>query len=187
MKNYILYAGVNGSGKSTLYHTRSEFKDLPRINTDEILSEFGDWRNSADILKAGKIAVSRIKELFLNEQSFVQETTLCGRGIIQNIINAKENGYKIIVFYVGVNSVDIAKERIAYRVRNGGHGIPDADVERRFHESFNNLKIITPYCDEIYFFDNTENIYPVAVIKNGEKDIISKKLPDWFLNLDDSY
>lgn len=180
MKNYILYAGVNGSGKSTLYHVRSEFKNLPRINTDEILSEFGDWRNYADLLKAGKIAVRRIKELFLNEQSFVQETTLCGRGIIQNIINAKKKGYKITVFYIGVNSVDIAKERIAYRVRHGGHGIPDSDVERRFRESFINLKTILPYCDEVYFFDNTEYIYPIAAIKNGEKELISKILPDWF-------
>ncbi len=181
MKSYIIYAGVNGSGKSTLYHTRSEFKDLPRINTDEILVEFGDWRNPSDLLKAGKIAVTRIKELFLNEQSFVQETTLCGRGIIQNIIKAKKNGYEIILFYVGIDSVDIAKERIAYRVRNGGHGIPDADVERRFCDSFTNLGVIIPYCDEIYFYDNTEYMYPVAVIRAGEKEIISKKLPKWFL------
>lgn len=183
IKNYILYAGVNGSGKSTLYHTRAEFQDLPRINTDEILAEFGDWRNQADLLKAGKIAVGRIKQLFMDEQSFVQETTLCGRGIVQNIINAKKHGYKITVFYVGVDSVELAKERIAYRVKKGGHGIPDADVERRFHESFRNLEIIMPYCDELYFFDNTEYIYPIAAIKGGEKEIISKKLPDWFLKI----
>ncbi len=180
MKYYVLYAGVNGSGKSTLYHSRREFCDLPRINTDEILAEFGDWRNPADVLKAGKIAICRLKELFSKGQSVVQETTLCGRTIIQNVKNAKLDGYKIIVFYVGVETVDIAKERIAFRVKNGGHGIPDADVERRFDESYKNLEVITPYCDEIYFFDNTKIFYPIASIKNGVKEIISNELPTWF-------
>lgn len=184
MKEYVLYAGVNGSGKSTLYHSRREYLELPRVNTDEILAEFGDWRNQADVLKAGKIAIGRLKELFSKGQSLVQETTLCGHGIIQNIKNAKSNGYKIIVFYVGVDTVDIAKERIAFRVANGGHGIPDADVERRFRESFLNLEKIIPYCDEIYFFDNTKNFYPVASIKDGIKEIITPDLPVWFMKIE---
>lgn len=45
MKKYILYAGVNGAGKSILYQTTKYKEHMPRINTDEILREFGDWRN----------------------------------------------------------------------------------------------------------------------------------------------
>lgn len=186
MKEYVLFAGVNGSGKSTLYNLGNEYIELPRINMDEILSEFGDWKNSADILKAGKIAVGRIKEMFLKEQSFVQETTLCGHNIIKNIMTAKDKGYRIIVFYIGVETVEIAKHRIADRVKNGGHGIPDADVERRFKESFENLKLIIPYCDEIYFYDNTEVFYRIAAITNGKDEIRHSGLPSWFLNVMDN-
>lgn len=60
MRKYILYAGVNGAGKSTLYMT-THYKDMmPRVNTDEILREFGDWRNTSDLMKAGRIAVERL-------------------------------------------------------------------------------------------------------------------------------
>jgi len=183
MKKYVLFAGVNGAGKSTLYNLGGEYMDLPRINTDEILAKFGDWRNTSDVLKAGKMAVSRIAELFNKEQSFVQETTLCGRSIIQNIKKAKNNGYQIIVFYIGVETVEIAKSRIANRVKNGGHGIADADVERRFEESFNNLKSIIPICDEIYFYDNTEQFRRIAAITNGIEEIRGMDLPQWFLNI----
>lgn len=39
---------------------------------------------------------------------------------------------RMFFHYVGIESVEIAKQRIAYRVAHGGHGIPDADVERRY-------------------------------------------------------
>lgn len=60
MRKYILIAGVNGVGKSTLYQSLQSLQDMPRVNTDEILREFGDWRNAADVMAAGKIAVKRI-------------------------------------------------------------------------------------------------------------------------------
>lgn len=55
MKKYILIAGVNGAGKSTLFQTQDSLRSLPRINTDEILKEFGNWRNPLDLIKAGKL------------------------------------------------------------------------------------------------------------------------------------
>ena len=64
MKKYILIAGVNGAGKSTLYQTQESLKNMLRINTDEIVKSFGNWQNSSDVLKAGKIAVKKIKEYF---------------------------------------------------------------------------------------------------------------------------
>ena len=85
MKKYILIAGVNGAGKSTLYQTLESLKDMPRINTDEIVKSFGSWKNKSDVFKAGKIAVKKIKEYFEQGITFNQETTLCGVSIIQNI------------------------------------------------------------------------------------------------------
>ena len=60
MKKYILIAGVNGLGKSTLYQSLKSLQDMPRVNTDEILRDFGDWRNMADVMTAGKIEVKKI-------------------------------------------------------------------------------------------------------------------------------
>lgn len=57
MKRYIILAGVNGAGKSTLYKALNELKGMPRINTDEIVKELGDWWNTSFLLTAGKKAV----------------------------------------------------------------------------------------------------------------------------------
>lgn len=139
MKRYVIIAGVNGAGKSTLYQVMDSLKNMSRINTDEIVREFGDWKNSSDVIRAGKIAVSKINHYFEIGESFNQESTLCGRSIIKNIKRARMCGYRIELHYVGVDSVDIAKKRIAQRVANGGHGIPDKDVERRYVESLGRL------------------------------------------------
>lgn len=95
MKKYILIAGVNGAGKSTLYQSLQSLQSMPRVNTDEILRELGDWRNMTDVMPAGKIAVKRITGYFDEGITFNQETTLCGKSILNNITKAKERGHFI--------------------------------------------------------------------------------------------
>lgn len=180
MKRYVIIAGVNGSGKSTLYQLLDNIKDMERVNTDEIVRSFGDWRVGADVVKAGKIAVNKINEFFDRGISFNQETTLCGRSILKNIDKAKKLGYRIELHYIGVNSVDIAKSRIAYRVEHGGHGIPDKDVERRYYESFEQLKNVMDKCDMIVLYDNTEAFSRFAIITNDGSILSDDKVPKWY-------
>jgi predicted ABC-type ATPase len=66
---------------------------MPRVNTDEILREIGDWRNMGDVVAAGKIAVRKLSQYFDEEITFNQETTLCGKSILNNIDKAKKRGY----------------------------------------------------------------------------------------------
>ncbi|MBP3506440.1 MAG: zeta toxin family protein [Lachnospiraceae bacterium] len=183
MKKYILIAGVNGAGKSTLYQILDSLKDIKRINTDEIVRSFGNWRNAEDIIKASRIAVKEIKYAFDAGISLNQETTLCGSSIMKNIEKAKALGYEIVLHYVGVESVEIAKKRIAYRVAHGGHGIPDVDVERRYTESFENLKRVIPICDLVVLYDNTEAFNRFAVYKNGKIVTLSEDRPEWYIKL----
>ena len=180
MKKYILIAGVNGAGKSTLYQSIDSLKSMERVNTDEIVRTFGDWKNSKDVMKAGKIAVRKIDEFFRQGISFNQETTLCGNSILKNIDRAKSLGYVTEIHYVGVESVEIAKQRIAYRVEHGGHGIPEADVERRYVESFARLKMLKDKCDLVVLYDNTESFIRFAIYKNGNICTTEDKMPMWF-------
>lgn len=75
---------------------------------------------------------------------------------VNNIRKAKSLRYFVEMHYVGVESVEIAKERIKYRVLHGGHGIPDSDVEKRYIETFNQLNLVKGECDLIALYDNTE-------------------------------
>ena len=183
MKKYILIAGVNGAGKSTLYQILDSLKDMKRVNTDEIVRSFGNWRNPEDVIKAGKIAVKEIRKAFDAGISFNQETTLCGNSIIKNIEKARSLGYEVEIHYVGVESVEIAKTRIAYRVKHGGHGIPDEDVERRYVESFKQLKQVIDHCNLLVLYDNTEAFKRFAIYKDGKLLTISEDIPAWYNNL----
>lgn len=180
MKKYILIAGVNGAGKSTLYQSLQSLQGMPRVNTDEILRAFGDWKNMVDVIAAGKIAVKKITRYFDEGITFNQETTLCGRTILNNITKAKEKGYFIELHYIGVECVDIARERVAARVKQGGHGIAKKDIERRYIETFNNLKIVLPECDLAAFYDNTIEFRRFAIYKNGKPVRVSHAIPMWY-------
>lgn len=60
MKRYILIVGGNGVGESTLYQTLQSLKAMPRLNTDEIIREFDDRRNTADVIRGGRARLSRL-------------------------------------------------------------------------------------------------------------------------------
>ena len=84
------------------------------------------------------------------------------------------------MYYIGVNDVETAKKRVRARVEHGGHGIEEQDIERRYFETFINLKIILPKCDFAAFYDNTDTFSLVAVYNNKEIVVISDNKPTWF-------
>ena len=79
-----------------------------------------------------------------------------------------------------VNTDDIAKERVEKRVSMGGYGIPIKDIEKRYEESFCNLKTVLNLCDLAVFYDNTENFRRFAIFRNGKIARLSHKVPVWF-------
>lgn len=180
MKKYLIFAGVNGAGKTTFYQTDKNVAAMPRVNVDEIVRDIGNWNNPGDVLKAGRVAVGRIREFFAEGISFNQETTLCGRSIISNIEKAKTLGYRIEVFYVGLASPELAVERVARRVEAGGHGIPKEDILRRYDESMKNLLYILPLCDSLAVYDNTDSFRRIAVFQDGQCIYLNKDRPQWF-------
>ena len=157
-KVLYIFAGVNGAGKSTLYNSGNlddNIKYSTRINTDEIVRKIGDWKNNSDQIKAAKMAINIRNDCLKHGKSFNEETTLTGKTILKTIDKAKELGYELQLFYVGVASPELAKERIRNRVEKGGHNIADEIVEKRYYESLKNLKQVITKFDEIYLYDNS--------------------------------
>ncbi|ALQ37987.1 zeta toxin family protein [Fusobacterium hwasookii] len=157
-KVFYLFAGVNGAGKSTLYNLaiiNKNIKNSIRINTDEIVKEIGDWKNNSDQIKAAKIAINLRNDCFINGKSFNEETTLTGKTILKTIDRAKELGYELQLFYIGVSSPEIAKARIKNRVEKGGHNIENNIVEKRYYESLKNLKDVISKFDKVQLYDNS--------------------------------
>ena len=180
-KVLYIFAGVNGAGKSTLYNSRNlddNIKYSTRINTDEIVRKIGDWKNNSDQIKAAKIAINLRNDCLKDGKSFNEETTLTGKTILKTIDKAKELGYELQLFYVGVNNPEIAKERIRNRVEKGGHNIADEIVEKRYYESLKNLKQVITKFDEVYLYDNSTKYKHIFSFINN-KILYKEKNVNW--------
>lgn len=178
MPNAFIFAGINGAGKSTLYYDEL-LRDKNfgiRINTDEFVSSFGNWKNPREQFKAAKIALKLRQNCITNHNDFNQETTLCGKSIITLFSELKAFKYSIALYYIGVNTPQVAKDRIKARVAKGGHGIEPHLIDKRFNESLQNLPKVMPFCDEILLFDNSGSEAEL-IFKHSKQCKIDKILP----------
>lgn len=179
MKLYTIIGGVNGCGKSSLTGAlKAERSDLGLlIDVDKLAAQLGSP------VEGGKAAVRKIDECLEKGISFTQETTLSGARTERTIRRAKERGYTIRLYYIGLDTMEESLGRIANRVAKGGHDIPKEDVKRRFQSRFADVLRILPYCDEARFFDNDNGFVEVAEYRNGELIPRVSNPPRWLLEL----
>ena len=183
-KNFYLFAGVNGVGKTTLFNAMNgNVKKSFRINSDEIVREIGKWNSEIDQVKAAKIAIGLRNECMEKGNSFNEETTLTGKTILKLIDKVREKNYKLHLFYVGVGSPDISKERIKKRVADGGHHIPDEVVDKRYKESLKNFEKILKKFDNVVVYDNSVRFRTLLRIIDKKVIKIADDLPEWMENI----
>lgn len=180
MKTYTIIGGVNGTGKSSLNGVlKTQTTDLGVIlDVDKLTAVAG-----VTPLEGGKIAIERINGCLDRGVSFTQETTLSGRRTETTASDARERGYFVRLYYIGLNSPDECLKRIANRVARGGHDIGEDDVLRRFAGRWEAVEKILPYCDEARFFDNDNGFTEVAEYRNGELVLKGETRPDWVREL----
>ena len=180
MKVYTIIGGVNGVGKSSFTGVLKERStDLGYIvDVDKITAELG-----AGTLVGGKAALKKINECIEKGVSFTQETTLSGRKTEATAKEVREKGYRVRLFYIGLDTAEESLVRIANRVRRGGHDIPENDVERRFAGRWEAVAKVLPYCDEAEFYDNDNGFVKVAEYRNGELRPVGRLHPEWLVEL----
>ncbi len=179
-KRYTIFAGVNGAGKSTLYSLLKQAELGERINADEILFSNGwDWRDEKAQFKSMRIALEKINRCIQSGTSFNQETTLSGISIVKTIQAAKEQGFFVKMCYIGLESPELAIKRVAKRVTEGGHGIKEEDIRRRYEASLKMLKNVVSLCDSVTFYDNTVRYKKLANLNNKHLQINDYNIP-WF-------
>jgi predicted ABC-type ATPase len=145
--NLYIIAGPNGAGKTTF--ARRFLPDYARcfefVNVDLIASGLSPFNPERAALKAGRIMLEQIHSLAKRGVDFGFESTLSGKTYVRFLRGMKRGGYSIHIFFLWINDVELGLERIKLRVRNGGHGIPEATVRRRFGRSLANfLRVYKP-------------------------------------------
>ena len=184
---FTIFAGVNGTGKSTLFYTLEDNFGV-RLNTDELVRSAGkDWKNLNAQLEAVRYVMKTQTDCLENGVSFNRETTIPGRALSRLIQDAKKKKFKIHLYFVNVESVDICKERVKNRVENGGHGVPENIIEEGYRVVNQRVAEILNSCDKAQFYDNTFDTIQLVGYKH--KDSIVKVVDNckWLNELDDIY
>lgn len=116
--------------------------------------------------------LSDIEKCLANGEDFVIETTLSAKSYGNLVLKAKKLGYEVILIYFWLEGPGHAIERVARRVRQGGHYIPNEVVIRRYWKGINNLiERFIPIVDKWVLFDNSD-------YTEGHPLRIAEKLPD---------
>ena len=153
----VVIAGPNGAGKSTAapYLLKQALGILEFVNADQIALGLSAYAPETVSFEAGRIMLKRLHELAASKVSFAFESTLSSRTFALFLKQCKAQGYKVHIFYVALPSAELAVNRVALRVKLGGHNIPQTDVERRFLRSLNNLyELYLPLADRWTVLDN---------------------------------
>ncbi|MEJ5170737.1 MAG: zeta toxin family protein [Fimbriimonadales bacterium] len=165
----VIIAGPNGSGKSTCsVALLTQFVEF--VNADLIAQEItGHTRTGADI-GAGRLFLQQIERLAESRRDFAIETTLATRSLADRIIQWRNDGYRVHLVFLWLPSPDLAVHRVAFRVRSGGHDVPESTIRRRFSAGLRNLfRIYIPIVDTWRVYDNSRGADPV-LIASGVKD-----------------
>lgn len=171
---YII-AGCNGAGKTT-----ASYSVLPTllncrefVNADEIAKGLSPFRPETVAIEAGKLMLQRIDFLLSQRATFAIETTLATRSYASLVRRAHSAGYQVVLLFFWLASPEMAAERVAKRVSEGGHSIPVETIHRRYWLGLQNFfNIYSPIVDSWMFFNNINS----AVLLATEEEIINKKL-----------
>jgi predicted ABC-type ATPase len=155
-----LIAGPNGAGKTTyaFRHIRAVSGSVRFVNLDEIARGLSPLDPSAEPWRAARVALGLVDQLLAERASFSLETTLAGRSHLRTIETAARQGYQINLLYFAVADISVSLARIARRVSEGGHDVPEGDARRRFGRSIDNLPDYLGASDLWRIFDNNSPV-----------------------------
>jgi predicted ABC-type ATPase len=173
----IVLAGCNGAGKKTSSRSllANTLKVMTFVNADVIAQGLSGFDPERAALRAGRIMLDHLHELAKQRTDFALETTLSGRTYAGWLDSLRESGYEVNLFYFWLSSAEMAIDRVAARVKKGGHHIPDATVRQRYSRSVNNLfDLYIPVVTSWKLYNNSKVGSPLLIAEGlrGTEDII---------------
>jgi predicted ABC-type ATPase len=151
-----MIAGPNGAGKTTLVQNllRKGLDLGEYINPDDIAAELHGLPDERT-RRAQLIADQRRDACIKANRSFSFETVMSHPSKIDILVRAEEAGFRVYLYFIGTDDPQTNIDRVALRVAQGGHGVPNDKIRDRWLRTMNLLQQAIRSSDQSYVFDNS--------------------------------
>ena len=175
----VAVTGPNGAGKTTFYHAHVKSAGLRWVNADVLAGEL-----DMDPYAAAGVAASLRHELVKQRESFAFETVFSDPvgDKLAFLKTAAEQGYTVVLCFIGISGPQVSEERVAMRVTQGGHDVPAEKLITRYPRTLANLQAAIRDLPHVWIFDNDDLLKPyrkVAVFEQGHANSMRKPVPKW--------
>jgi len=154
----IVLAGVKGAGKTTASQKllADRLAVMCFVNADMIARGLNGIVPESAALQAGRVMLSRLRELRTERADFAFETTLAGKTYLSFLRQLRQEGYAVELYYFWLRSAELAVMRVQTRVRSGGHSIAEETIRQRYGRSLVNFWTGYRYeADSWFVYDNS--------------------------------
>lgn len=163
-----------------------------KLDQPDIWKEFKIEKNRlllSDTLKINSYIAADIAEflrhcLLKAGLSFTYETVMSHKGKLDFMRLAKEQGYRIYLYYIATDDPDINISRVNIRVAQDGHAVKPEIISSRYYKSLENLKSAVLLSNRAYIFDNSGQVSKLlAEVTDGKEVSVidTGMLPNWFI------
>lgn len=115
--------------------------------------------------------------------NFTMETVFSHPSKLDFLANAYNLGYRVYLYFVATEYIELNVARVKQRVTEGGHDVFKEKIIQRYHRSLNNFYPALSYAYRAYFWDNTTTeMRMVAELKPDHSLDTIGFLPRWFEN-----
>jgi predicted ABC-type ATPase len=175
----LAIAGPNGAGKTTFFHAHLAAAGLRFVNADVLATEL-----AVGPYEAARLADALRQALVERGESFVFETVFSDPvgDKVAFLAEAARCGYVVVLCYIGLSDAGQSVERVAMRVAQGGHDVPDDKLRSRFPRTLANLQAAIARLPHVLIYDNSDLNTPyrqVAVFDHGRLRHLHEPIPEW--------
>jgi predicted ABC-type ATPase len=182
----FVIAGPNGAGKTTFAREflPKQVRCFEFLNADLIAQGLSPFSPQAEKTRAGKLFLTRLEELVEQRKDFAFETTLSGRHHAVLLRAMRKKGYRVSLYWLWLPTPELAIERVATRVEQGGHDVPAEDIRRRHGRGLENFfRIYQQLADEWCFFDSAPPVpFLIARQTDGVLTFLNQNLYELISN-----
>jgi predicted ABC-type ATPase len=184
VEDIVILGGPNGAGKTTAAQVvlpqQLDIREF--VNADEIARGLSPFNPGGAAFAAGRLMLERIRNLVQDRRSFAFETTCAGRSHISLLQRCKAEGWRVTLVYLWLPSVEAALNRVARRVRQGGHDVPASVVIRRYWAGLANMHdLYLPLADLAFIYDNSDEGRALIAERTPEDSLVVHDARRWAL------